>query len=169
MELQFLNSLKMKLVLTSSIQPMRNTFNSLASCLLTSISTQVSRGLSGCMTATSIWHKFHRDFSSSSITRIIHLYDLLKPCKLVYQSMCDYLTEIQTTCDSLANYGHPIKEMQQISIILNGVKGQFDNIIVVIHVSRNPYDIALVSSVLSDVESRQTICYWIVPCLLMLL
>lgn len=49
--------------------------------------------------------------------------------------------------------GHLIEEMQQISIILNGVKGQYDSIISVIHVSRNPYDIGSVNSVLLDAEA----------------
>lgn len=40
-----------------------------------------------------------------------------------------------------------------ISIILNGVKGQYDNVVSVIHASRNPYDIASVSSVLLVVEA----------------
>lgn len=46
--------------------------------------------------------------------------------------------------------------MKHISIVLNGVKGQFDNMISVIHASRKPYDLASVSSVLLDAESRQT-------------
>lgn len=67
--------------------------------------------------------------------------------------MREYLTEIKLVCDSLAGCGHPIEKMQQINIILNGVKGQFDNVISVIHVSRNP--IASISSVLLDDEAQQ--------------
>lgn len=69
--------------------------------------------------------------------------------------MGEYLTDIQITCNSLFSCGHPIEEMQKTSIILNGVKCQFDNVIVVIHAIRKPYVIAFVSSVLLDVESRQ--------------
>lgn len=69
--------------------------------------------------------------------------------------MREYLTEIQLVCDSLAGCGHPIEEMQQISIILNGVKGQYDNVVSVIHASRNPYDLASITSVLLDAEARQ--------------
>lgn len=118
--------------------------NSIASWLLASLLSQVSRGLIGCMTASWIWRKLHCEFSSSSITRIMHMYGLLKTHKLVDQTMHDYLTDIQTTFDSLDNCGHPISEMQQISSVLNGVKGQFDNIIVVIYASINSYDIASV-------------------------
>lgn len=89
------------------------------------------------------------------VTSRHRLYGRLKACKLVHQSMQDYLTEIQTTCDSLANSGHPISEMQQISIVLNGVKGQSDNIIDVIHTNRNPNDITSVSFVLLDARARQ--------------
>lgn len=46
--------------------------------------------------------------------------------------------------------------MQQISIILTGVKGQIDNKIAVIHISTNPYNIASVRSVLLNVEARQS-------------
>lgn len=45
--------------------------------------------------------------------------------------------------------------MEHIYIILNGVKDQFDNIIVVMHASQNPYDITSVSYVLLDAEDRQ--------------
>lgn len=45
--------------------------------------------------------------------------------------------------------------MQQISIVLNEVKGHFDNITVDIHASKNLYDIALVCYVLLDAEARQ--------------
>lgn len=85
----------------------------------------------------------------------MHLYRL-KAHKLVLETMHDYLTEIRTTCDSLANYGRPIEEMQQTSIIPNGLKGQYENVIVVIHASKNPSDNAFVSTVLFDVESRQS-------------
>lgn len=104
--------------------------SSLASLLLDSISSQVSRGLNGCVTASLIWQKLHRNFSSSSTTRIMHLYDQLKARKLVHQSIREYLTYIQTTCDSLVSCGHPIYEMEQIFTILNGVKCLFDNVIV---------------------------------------
>lgn len=46
--------------------------------------------------------------------------------------------------------------MHQISSILNGVKGQFDSVIAVINVSRNPHDIASVSFVLLDAEAQQS-------------
>lgn len=108
------------------------------------------------MTAVSIWQKIHRDFSLSTTTWIMDMYDILKVIKLVQQSTREYLTEIQITCDSLASCEHPIKEIQQISIILNEVKGQFNNVIVVIHTSRNPYDIVSVSFVLLDIEARQS-------------
>lgn len=36
------------------------------------------------------------------------------------------------------------------------MKGQFDNVISVIHASSNPYDIAFVSLVLLDLEARQS-------------
>lgn len=49
-----------------------------------------------------------------------------------------------------------LRKMQQISIIINDVKGQFDNVIVVIYVSRNPYDIAYVNFVLLDAEEHQS-------------
>lgn len=67
-----------------------------------------------------------------------------------------YLTTIQPACDSLASCCHLIEEIQHISIVLSGVKGEYYNVIVVIHASKNPYYIAYVSSVLLDVESRQS-------------
>lgn len=83
------------------------------------------------------------------------LYDRLKVRKLPHQLMHDYLIEIQYTCDNLASYCHPIEEIQQISIILNGVKGQYDDVVVVIHASRNPYEIASVCSVLLYAETQR--------------
>lgn len=81
----------------------------------------------------------------------MHLYDRLKVCRTLHQSMRDYFTTIQTACDSLANCGHPIEEMQLIYIFLNGVKGQYDNVVVVIHASQNPYDIVSVILAFLDV------------------
>lgn len=107
------------------------------------------------MIAASIWAKLNRQFSSSSTTRLMNLYDRLNLRKLYNQFMREYLTDIQLVYDSLAGCGHPIEEMQHISIILNGVKGQFDNVVFVIHFSRNPYDLASINSVLLDVEARQ--------------
>lgn len=52
--------------------------NSLASWLLSCISSQLNRCLFGCMTICSIWQKLHQVFSSSSITRIMSLYDRIK-------------------------------------------------------------------------------------------
>lgn len=69
--------------------------------------------------------------------------------------MREYLTDIQLICDSPARCGHPVEEMQQISIILNGVKGQYDRVVSVIHASRNPYDLASISSILLYAEARQ--------------
>lgn len=73
--------------------------------------------------------------------------------------MREYLIEIQPSCDSLAGYVHPIELMQKISTIVNEVKGQYDNVVYVIHSSRNPYDLASISSVLLDVEARQKKVY----------
>lgn len=56
----------------------------------------------------------------------------------------------------LARCGHPIEEILQISIALNNGKWQYDNVIVGIHDSRNPYDIVSVSSVSHDAEARQS-------------
>lgn len=53
------------------------------------------------------------------------------PC----HSMRDYLTDIQTVCDSLATCGHPSEDMQQISIILNGIKGQYYSVVIVTQLS----------------------------------
>lgn len=85
--------------------------SSLASWLLASISSQINKGLVGCMTAASICTKLHQNFSSSSITCIMILHDQLKVCKLLNQTMRDYLTEIEHICDNLANCGHMIEEM----------------------------------------------------------
>lgn len=107
------------------------------------------------MTAAYIWNKPHQNLSSSYTTCIMSLYDRLKVRKLLNLSMRDYLIEIQLTCDSLASCGHPIEDMQQISIILNGVKWQYDSVVSVIHASKNPHDIASITSIILDVESKQ--------------
>lgn len=49
--------------------------------------------------------------------------------------------------------GEPIDEMHQISIILNGLIGQYGNVVAVIHVTRNPYYLTSVSLVL-DAKPR---------------
>lgn len=87
-----------------------------------------------------------------STTHIINLYDRFAIHILPHQSMHDYLIDMQTICDIFARSGHPFEEMQQVSIILNEDKGKFDNVVVVIHGSWNPYDIASINYVLLCVE-----------------
>lgn len=89
-------------------------YSALASWLLTSICSQVNKGLIG-MTAYSIWSKLHQVFSSSSTTRNMSLYDRFKARKLPHLSMRDYLAKIQSICDRLASYGHLIEEIQYIN------------------------------------------------------
>lgn len=62
----------------------------------------ISKELVGCMTAAPIWSKLQRHFSSSSTTRIMNLYDLLKVRMLFNQSMWEYLTKIQLIGDNLS-------------------------------------------------------------------
>lgn len=69
--------------------------------------------------------------------------------------MREYLTELQLIFDSSAGCGHPIEEMQWISIILNEVKEQYDNVVSIINASMNHYDLASISSTLLDAEARQ--------------
>lgn len=116
--------------------------SSLASWLLASISSAIRKGLVGCMTATSIWSKLHQHFLSPSISCKMNIHDRLKVRKLFNQSMRDDLTNIQLICDIPAGCGLPIKEMQQTSIILNGVKVQYNNVVFVIHANWYPYDLA---------------------------
>lgn len=92
---------------------------SLASWLLASVSSLVSRGPIGCMTIACVWKKLHCDFSSSSITRIMLLYDRLKVRKLQHQSMRYYLIDIQTTCDCLTSFGHLIDIVYVISVLID--------------------------------------------------
>lgn len=129
--------------------------SSLASWLLASISSAIRKGLVGCMTATSIWSKLHQHFLSPSTSCKMNIHDRLKVRKLFNQSMREYLTNIQLICDIPAGCGLPIKEMQQTSIILNGVKVQYNNVVFVIHANWNPYDLASISSVFLYVEARQ--------------
>lgn len=112
----------------------------LASWLLVSICPHVNIYFLWCMTLSVIWSKVHQMFSSYSTTRVMSLFGILKPRKMITQPIRDYLADIQSTCDRLASCGQPIDEMQQITIILYGVKGQFDNVVLVIHASRNSYD-----------------------------
>lgn len=84
----------------------------------------------------------------------MNLYDILKVRKLFHQTTRDYHVEIQFTWYSLTSCGHRTKDMQHIYNILNGVKGQYDNVVSVIHASNNPYEIASVCFVLLDAKSR---------------
>lgn len=81
----------------------------------------------------------------------------LKVRRILHQSIRDFLTTILSARDSLANAiqcGHLIEQTQQISIILTGVKGQYDSIVFVIHAICNPYDIESVSLVLLGAKAR---------------
>lgn len=70
---------------------------------------------------------------------------------LIWNKLHQVFSSSSPTCISC---GHSIEEIQHILIILNGVKGQYDTVVLVIHSSRNPYDLASVSFVLLDLEAR---------------
>lgn len=70
-------------------------------------------------------------------------------------SMRDYLRRIQLICDQLKSLDHLISESMQISTTRVGLPTEYEHVVAVIDVCRQPYDLAGVTSVLLDVESPQ--------------
>lgn len=63
------------------------------------------------------------------------LFNHVKVWKFIHQAVRDYLDDMQSACDNVASCDRSIDKLWLISITSNGVKGQYDNILVVIYVS----------------------------------
>ncbi|KAL4278147.1 hypothetical protein GQ457_03G023550 [Hibiscus cannabinus] len=107
-----------------------------------------------CRTTFEIWEKVQQNFSVSSTTKIMHLHCSLKNLRKQYQSMKEYLAQIQNVCDSLAACGNPLTETMHISTILSGLPSEHEPVVAIITSSPQPYKLDGIFGVLLDIEAR---------------
>ncbi|KAL4368866.1 hypothetical protein GQ457_05G027740 [Hibiscus cannabinus] len=128
--------------------------SSLASWLLSTISPNILPQLVGAETTAAIWSTLVKQFSKLSTTKVMNLHCRLRALKKGSLSVRDYTTQIKEICDLLATSGSPVSEVEQIATVLNGLPIEFEPFIAAITVSREPYTLETVTSVLMDAESR---------------
>ncbi|KAL4290430.1 hypothetical protein GQ457_14G020810 [Hibiscus cannabinus] len=128
--------------------------SSLASWLLSTISPNIFPQLVGAETTASIWNTVLKQFSQLSTTKVMNLHCRLRALKKGALSIRDYTTQIKEICDLLATSGSPVSEVEQIATVLNGLPIEFEPFIAAITVSREPYTLGTITSVLMDAESR---------------
>ncbi|KAE8672445.1 Detected protein of unknown function [Hibiscus syriacus] len=128
--------------------------SSLASWLLSTISSSILPQLVGAHTSAKIWNTVLSMFSKLSTTKIMSLHGRLMSLKKGDLYVREFSTQIKEICDLLATSGSPVSEIDQIVTLLNGLPGDFEPFVAAITVSREPYTFDTVTSVLIDAESR---------------
>ncbi|KAL4335327.1 hypothetical protein GQ457_07G027260 [Hibiscus cannabinus] len=128
--------------------------SSLASWLLSTVSSDVLPQLVGADTSASIWKVITGLFSKLSTTKVMHLHCKLRSMKKGVMRMREYTVKIKEICDLLALSGHTVSEVEHIATILNGLPPEFAPFVAVITASQVPYSLDGVVSVLVDAESR---------------
>ncbi|GMI71298.1 hypothetical protein HRI_000799100 [Hibiscus trionum] len=128
--------------------------SSLASWLLSTVSTSILPHLVGSETTASIWNTLVLRYSKLSTTRVMHLHCRLRTLKKGSLSISEFSGQIKEICDLLAICGSPISEIEQVATILNGLPSDFESVIAVITASKEPYSFDGAVSLLTDAESR---------------
>ncbi|KAL4364045.1 hypothetical protein GQ457_04G021880 [Hibiscus cannabinus] len=128
--------------------------SSLASWLLSTVSSDVLPQLVGDETSAEIWSVISGLYSKMSTTKIMHLHCKLRSMKKGALRMREYTVKVKEICDLLAVSGNKVAEVEHIATILNGLPAEFAPFVVVITASQVPYTLDGVISVLVDVESR---------------
>ncbi|KAH1032551.1 hypothetical protein J1N35_044725 [Gossypium stocksii] len=68
--------------------------------------------------------------------------------------MCDYITKIKEVYDTLTACENAATKVEQIATILNGLPSEYDSFVIIITVSKEPYDLESVISGFMDFQSR---------------
>ncbi|KAL4290610.1 hypothetical protein GQ457_14G000610 [Hibiscus cannabinus] len=128
--------------------------SSLASWLLSTVSSDVLPQLVGAETSAEIWSVISGLYSKMSTTKIMHLHCKLRSMKKGALRMREYTVKVKEICDLLALSGNKVAEVEHIATILNGLPAEFAPFVAVITASQVPYTLDGVISVLVDAESR---------------
>ncbi|GMI95023.1 hypothetical protein HRI_003171600 [Hibiscus trionum] len=128
--------------------------SSLASWLLSIVSSNVLPQLVGAESSATIWSTISSLYSQLATTRIMHLHCRLRSIKKATLSMRTYTMQIKEICDLLASCGSPVSTVEHIATILNGLPSEYDTFVAVISASKDPYYVDAAVSVLIDDESR---------------
>ncbi|MBA0625458.1 hypothetical protein Godav_010650 [Gossypium davidsonii] len=70
--------------------------------------------------------------------------------------MRDYLRQLKLIEDNLGICGEKISDAKHIAAILNGLPSEFDSVVTLIISSKQAYDVPALSSILIDLEARQS-------------
>ncbi|KAL4302386.1 hypothetical protein GQ457_10G022830 [Hibiscus cannabinus] len=128
--------------------------SSLASWLLSTVSSDILPQLVGADTSADIWNVITGLYSKLSTTKLMHLHCKLRSMKKGAMSMREYTMKIKEVCDLLALSGRKVAEVEHIATILNGLPPEFAPFVAVITASKEPFSLDGVVSVLVDAESR---------------
>ncbi|KAL4284002.1 hypothetical protein GQ457_16G015150 [Hibiscus cannabinus] len=128
--------------------------SSLASWLLSTVSSNILPQLVGSNTTAGIWKTITAKYSSLSTTKVMNLHCILRSMKKGTQFVTEYAMAIKQTCELLASCGSPISDVEHIATILNGLPIEFEPSIVAITASKESYSVDNIVSILVDAETR---------------
>ena len=77
------------------------------------------------MTAKEAWSALIKHFSSTNLSRIMHLHNRLHNTQKGPRSVAELVQEILRICDDLADVGHPVQEIVSIYVILHGLGSSY--------------------------------------------
>ncbi|MFQ6656380.1 hypothetical protein Gotur_026503, partial [Gossypium turneri] len=129
--------------------------SALASWLLSSVSQTVLPHLIGMNTSSQIWQTLARVYGSKTTSKLMVYHRALHSQRKGDLSINDYLLNIKSFCDNLANCGEMVSEYEHVTAILNGLSTDFESVITVISGSPIPYSVQTVSTLLLDAKARQ--------------
>ncbi|KAL4387029.1 hypothetical protein GQ457_09G012110 [Hibiscus cannabinus] len=126
--------------------------NSLASWLLSDVSSEILPQLVGADTMVSIWNTILSRYSQLSTTQVIHLHCRLRSIKKASLSMRAYTMQIKEIYDLIASCGNPVSNVEHIATILNDLPLEYDSFVAVISASCDPYIVYGAISIHVDAE-----------------
>ncbi|GMI87432.1 hypothetical protein HRI_002412500 [Hibiscus trionum] len=128
--------------------------SSLASWLLSTVSSDLLPQLVGAETSAEIWNVITGLYSKLSTTKVMHLHCKLRSMKKGGMQMREYTVKIKEICDLLSLSGHTVSDVEKNATILNGLPAEYAPFVAVVTASREPYTLEGVITVLVDAESR---------------
>ncbi|GMI87222.1 hypothetical protein HRI_002391500 [Hibiscus trionum] len=128
--------------------------SSLASWLLSTVSSSVLPQLVGSETTAAVWSVVTSAYSTLSTTKIMNLHCRLRSLKKGSHTMREYTMAIKEICDLLGSCGNSVSQIEQIATILNGLPIEYEPTVAAITASKMAYTVDNVVSILVDAETR---------------
>ncbi|CAH9079802.1 unnamed protein product [Cuscuta epithymum] len=120
--------------------------------LQSTVAVTLSPIINVCTTSASAWTKLQTSFANSSTTRMLSLLSSLMTTKKAGRSVADYMATMRTFIDDLATIDHPQSTGQIASYVLNGLGGEYKDLVGALRVQSSPPTFEQLRDFLIDAE-----------------